>query len=136
MGMRFRKSVNVGKHVRINVSKSGIGGSIGVKGARITKTASGRTRKTISIPNTGISYVSESGGRKSSSDTISKTYSNHPIVYGVTGVMSLVCGILCILCGLILVAMSVSYGWVFVILGIIFFICGKRYRKTYKQMKK
>ena len=57
MGWRFRKSINLGGGFRINLSKSGIGYSWGVKGYRITKTASGQTRKTYSIPDTGISYV-------------------------------------------------------------------------------
>ena len=63
MGMRFRKSFG-GKHFRITLSKSGVGYSGGVKGARITRTASGRTRKTASIPGSGISYITESGHRR------------------------------------------------------------------------
>ena len=62
MGMRFRKSFG-SKHFRITLSKSGVGYSGGVKGARITRTASGRTRKTASIPGSGISYTTESGAR-------------------------------------------------------------------------
>jgi hypothetical protein len=63
MGWRYRKSKKIGGF-RINFSKSGIGYSYGAKGARITKMANGRTRTTISIPETGISYVSERGRRK------------------------------------------------------------------------
>lgn len=64
MGFRFRKSISCGP-VRINLSKSGIGYSVGVKGARITKKANGGTRTTLSVPGTGISYVSDSKkGRK------------------------------------------------------------------------
>ena len=59
MGWRYRKSINLGGGFRINLSKSGIGYSYGVKGFRITKTASGQTRKTYSIPGTGISYVED-----------------------------------------------------------------------------
>ena len=62
MGMRFRKSFG-SKHFRVTLSKSGVGYSCGVKGARITRTASGRTRKTASIPGSGISYITESGAR-------------------------------------------------------------------------
>lgn len=61
MGLRFRKSINLGGGFRINLSKSGIGYSWGVKGFRRTRTATGRTRRTYSIPGTGISYVDESG---------------------------------------------------------------------------
>lgn len=59
VGMRFRKSIKLGKHVRINLSKSGVGYSVGTKGYRVTKMANGRTRTTVSIPGTGISHVSE-----------------------------------------------------------------------------
>ena len=61
MGWRYRKSINLGGGFRVNLSKSGIGYSWGVKGYRITKTADGRTRHTASIPGTGISYVEEHG---------------------------------------------------------------------------
>lgn len=58
MGIRFRKSINLGP-LRINISKSGIGYSFGVKGARVTKTANGRKRATLSVPGTGLSYVKD-----------------------------------------------------------------------------
>lgn len=63
MGFRFRKSKNIGP-VRLNLSKSGLGASVGVKGFRVTKTAAGRTRATASIPGTGISYVTETGSKR------------------------------------------------------------------------
>lgn len=59
MGLRMRKSVNLGCGFRVNVSKSGIGYSWGIPGYRITKTSKGNTRKTYSIPGTGLSYVDE-----------------------------------------------------------------------------
>lgn len=64
MGLRFRKSINVGP-VRVNLSKSGVGYSVGKKGVRLTKTASGRRQATVSVPGTGISYVKNLGGSKS-----------------------------------------------------------------------
>ena len=76
MGFRFRKSINLGGAVRINVSKSGIGGSIGGKGARITKKANGGTRTTTSIPGTGISYVEETGKKSRSKSKTTATVSN------------------------------------------------------------
>lgn len=66
MGMRFRKSIRLGKHVRFNLSKSGVGYSIGTKGCRVTKMANGRTRTTTSIPGTGISHVRETSARSKS----------------------------------------------------------------------
>ena len=55
MGFRFRKSVKLGPF-RVTFSKSGVSYSAGVKGLRVTKTASGAVRTTASIPGTGISY--------------------------------------------------------------------------------
>lgn len=66
MGFRFRKSFGAGPF-RVNLSKSGIGYSVGTKGIRYTKKAVGGTRTTASIPGTGISYVKESGIRENSS---------------------------------------------------------------------
>ena len=74
MGFRLRKSINFGGGFRINLSKSGVGYSWGVPGYRITKTAKGRTRRTYSIPGTGISYVNESHKKRFSQN---KNYS-HP----------------------------------------------------------
>lgn len=64
MGFRFRKSIDVLGLFRINFSKSGVGFSYGVPGYRVTKMANGRTRKTVTIPGTGISHVSETGKKK------------------------------------------------------------------------
>ena len=69
MGFRYRKSINLGGGFRVNISKSGIGYSWGVKGYRITKTADGRVRQTASIPGTGISYVEEHSIKKKSSES-------------------------------------------------------------------
>ena len=61
MGLRYRKSIRVGKSgTRINLSGSGVGISTGVKGARIGVGPRG-TRTTLSIPGTGVSYTSQSG---------------------------------------------------------------------------
>lgn len=59
MGIRFRKSINLGKGFRINMSKTGPGFSWGGKGFRLTKTAKGNIRGTAYIPGTGLSYQKE-----------------------------------------------------------------------------
>lgn len=64
MGMRYRKSIKAGPF-RINLSKSGMGWSVGGKVYRYTRSANGRTRTTTSIPGTGISWVKESKGKSS-----------------------------------------------------------------------
>jgi hypothetical protein len=64
MGFRFRKSINLGAGFKANLSKSGVGFSWGTKGVRLTRTAKGKNRATVSIPGTGISYSKEFGGKK------------------------------------------------------------------------
>lgn len=54
MGVRFRKSIKLGKNTRLNLSKSGVGISTGVKGFRVSAGPKG-VRTTASIPGTGIS---------------------------------------------------------------------------------
>ncbi|WP_422822828.1 DUF4236 domain-containing protein [Weissella confusa] len=64
----------------MNLSKSGMGWSVGGKGYRYTKTANGRTRTTTSIPGTGISWVKESKG-KSSAPSKTLTPKDSPVSY-------------------------------------------------------
>lgn len=59
MGFRFRKSINLGKGFRVNLSKSGPGFSWGTKGFRLTKKAGGGFRSTAYIPGTGMSYTKD-----------------------------------------------------------------------------
>jgi len=55
MGFTYRKSVNVGPF-RVNLSKSGIGYSVGGRGFRVGTSARGRRYTAFSIPGTGVSY--------------------------------------------------------------------------------
>ncbi|WP_028636924.1 DUF4236 domain-containing protein [Nocardioides sp. URHA0032] len=73
MGFRYSKSIKVLPGVRMNVSKSGIGYSAGVRGARITRSATGRTYRTLSLPGTGLSHVQMIGGGRSQSGSNSRT---------------------------------------------------------------
>lgn len=63
MGFRFSKSIRLGKFLRLNLSKSGIGLSAGVKGARLSLGKRG-ARATFSLPGTGLSWSKKLGGRK------------------------------------------------------------------------
>ena len=58
MGLRFRKSFSIGP-LRINISKSGIGFSLGVKGFRVSRSAKGKMTATASLPGTGLSHVQD-----------------------------------------------------------------------------
>jgi hypothetical protein len=55
MGFYYRKSLHVGPF-RVNVSKSGLGYSVGGRGFRTGVSARGRRYTTFSIPGTGMGY--------------------------------------------------------------------------------
>lgn len=78
MGMRFRKSIKLGGGTKLNLSKSGVGISTGVKGFRVSRNTSGRSRVTASLPGTGLSYTKEYGssGSFGNSQTPTTHYSH------------------------------------------------------------
>ena len=63
MGWSYRKSVSLGPF-RVNISKSGVGYSVGARGFRTGVSASGRRYSSVGIPGTGLRYTK--GGSKSS----------------------------------------------------------------------
>lgn len=60
MGFRFRRSIRLGKGLRINLSKSGASLSVGRRGATVNFGPKGE-RVTVGVPGTGISYSSKLG---------------------------------------------------------------------------
>lgn len=81
MGWNYRKSIKIGGGFRINISKSGIGYSWGVPGYRITKTARGTTRRTVSIPGTGFSHTQETSNRqRRQSTSLPGSHVDDPII--------------------------------------------------------
>jgi tetratricopeptide (TPR) repeat protein len=70
MPFRFRKSIKVMPGVRMTVSKSGIGTSVGGGGVRYSVHSSGRRTASVGIPGTGLGYtktLSSKSGRKTTS---------------------------------------------------------------------
>lgn len=64
MGLRYRKSIKLGKGVRLNLSKSRPSVSVGTKGLRYT-VGTKKSTATVGIPGTGIYYTtSKSHGSK------------------------------------------------------------------------
>ena len=61
MGFRFGKSIRLGKFIRLNISKGGLGVSAGVKGFRVGVGPRG-ARVTTGVPGTGLSYSTQLGG--------------------------------------------------------------------------
>lgn len=56
VSFRFRKSVNLGGGLRLNFSKTGVGLSAGIPGARYSVHSSGRTVRTVGLPGTGMYF--------------------------------------------------------------------------------
>lgn len=77
MGIRFRKSINLGGGFRVNISKNGVGYSWGIPGYRITKTSKGSIKKTYSIPGTGIGYSEEKSKKNLSNKNSYPTQYNY-----------------------------------------------------------
>ena len=59
--MRYRKSIKLGKHSKLNLSKSGVSTSLGVKGLSLNRGKRG-TYLTAGIPGTGLSTRVKLGG--------------------------------------------------------------------------
>ena len=59
MGFYFRRSMNLGPF-RVNLSRGGLGWSVGGRGFRTGRSGRGRRYSTISIPGTGMGYRTSS----------------------------------------------------------------------------
>ncbi|MBE1537603.1 hypothetical protein H4W34_007436 [Actinomadura algeriensis] len=55
MGWHYRKSIRLGPF-RLNLSRAGVGHSVGARGARYTRSARGHRYLTLRIPGTGLSW--------------------------------------------------------------------------------
>lgn len=86
MGFRFHKSIKLGKHTRLNFSKSGVGISTGVKGLRTSIGPRG-TRVTASIPGSGLSYQTRIGKQGNHSNR-SRSARRHSAGAGCTVMMT------------------------------------------------
>jgi len=59
MGLRLFRRIKIAPGISINLSKSGLSASAGVRGARVTL-GPRDVRRTVGIPGTGISYTDSS----------------------------------------------------------------------------
>jgi len=58
MGFRFQRRIRIAPGVRLNLSKSGIGASVGRTGLRAGMDAKRRKYFSVGLPGTGLSYRS------------------------------------------------------------------------------
>ncbi len=69
MGLQFRKRIKICKGVNLNISKTGVGVSVGAKGARYSMHSSGRRTATVGIPGTGLYYTKNLSNSKKKTST-------------------------------------------------------------------
>jgi len=62
MGFRFRRTIKVLPGIRLNLSRSGISTSVGVRGAHVT-VGHGRVRETVGVPGSGAFYTTTQSTR-------------------------------------------------------------------------
>ena len=122
MGLRFRKSIKMGP-VRVNLSKSGVGYSVGGKGFRVTKKAGGGTRTTASIPGTGISYSKSTSGKKSASKSTARAKATTKTTNASTSTNKNPKGCLSVALWVIGIALVIGlikdYWWALLIIGVL-----------------
>lgn len=109
MGFRYRKSIKLGKGVRLNINKDSVSISAGGKGARVTVNSKGRKTTTVGLPSTGISY-------QTTSSTKSKKQKNVPIQTSATKTESSLTVMRAI--GVILIpldALCFAFNWLFAV---------------------
>ncbi len=86
MGFRFQRRIRIAPGVRLNLSKSGIGASVGRTGLRLGMDSKRRKYFSVGLPGTGLSYRSFFG-HPVTADTLKN------IGYAVLGAVVLLAGV-------------------------------------------
>lgn len=67
---RFRRSLKIAPGLRLNFNKRSVGISAGTRGARYSINSDGRRTRSVGIPGTGLSYRSQTGATRHTSDEV------------------------------------------------------------------
>lgn len=148
MGFRFRKSVKIGKGVRLNVGKRSAGVSFGGRRGGVSINSRSGARARVSIPGTGISYSTKLGGGKKRKTTFSsaawartpaRTSSwtaynantesrkpKNPPKPPKSPKIYLPCGIIMVVTGILLLFLFWPLGLVAIAIGIYYITCGPK----------
>jgi hypothetical protein len=95
MGFRFQRRIRIAPGIRLNISKSGIGASVGRPGLRLGMDAKRKKYFSIGLPGTGLSY---------------RTFFGRPVTPETLRVVGYVALILAILCLGVLAVLSMRNG--------------------------
>ena len=74
MGWYGRKSIKIAPGLHLNFSKTGVGYSIGPRGAKYTVSPAGRVTQSVSIPGTGIRYQTSKSPNNSKRVVVADQY--------------------------------------------------------------
>jgi len=88
--MGFRRSMQLLPCIRLNLSKSGVSTSIGVRGAHVTL-GHDQLRETVGIPGTDVSYTSAQTHHDAPGQAQPQPVPKHRHVVGVPVLAGLVC---------------------------------------------
>ena len=93
MAFRLFRRIKIAPGITINLSKSGLSASAGMRGARVTLGPRG-VRRTVGIPGTGISYTDSSSAssrpRRSRSNTRPTDDEAHEQVSSAQGCLTII----------------------------------------------
>jgi hypothetical protein len=84
--MRFQKSIRIAPGIRINLSKSGVGVSVGPRGLKVGVNGNGQRYSSVGIPGTGISQRTYS---KADEDGHTPTERHGAMLFGILVVLSI-----------------------------------------------
>ena len=148
MGFRFKKSVRLGKGVRLNLGRKSVGVSLGGRHGGVSINSRSGARVRASIPGTGISYSAKLGGgkkRKSASprSKASKASSSYPPKNTQRAVeqpkrapnppkppkspkLYFSCGIIMVVLGIILLFLLLPLGLAIIAIGVYYITCGPK----------
>jgi hypothetical protein len=108
MALRLFRRFKIAPGITINLSKSGLSASAGVRGARVTLGPRG-VRRTVGIPGTGISY-SENSAIGGSSKRTKRSGSSRPTDDEAHEQVSSAQGCLTIIVAIVIVAILAAIG--------------------------
>ena len=67
MSIRFRRSIKIAPGVKVNLTKTGVGMTVGPRGAHYSVHSSGRVTRSVGLPGTGLYYQSRTSVQKAPS---------------------------------------------------------------------
>ena len=148
MGFRFRKSIKLGKGVKLNLGRKSAGVSFGGRRGGVSINSRTGTRARVSIPGTGISYSAKLGGgkkRKSASScsaaarassgypsrneqiaTAQQKRAPNPPKPPKSPKIYFPCGIIMVIIGILLLFLLWPLGLAAIVIGVYYITCGPK----------